>query len=554
MGSERPSAAVTETAVTGAELICAQLQALGVRKVFGLMGGGNLCWVARLDRFGIDYAAASHESAAVAMADAYARTGGGPGVCTVTHGPGVTNAVTALVEASKSRTPLVMICGEIAPAERHHNQFIDQGALLRGIGCPWISVRGPDTVAADLSIAFQTAIHRRCPVVIGIPTPFQLSAVRARAVTPPPLPAQICTPGTAEIRRLAEHVRGADRIVLIGGHGAALAGAGPALRALASACGAVVGTTAMAYGLFGEDPYSLGICGGFASERAARLLQGADLILAFGASLHPWSTLGGQLIGPGAKLVQVDSDPAAIGALTPVDDGAVGDARVVAEMLELELRRAGAEQIGLRTPEIRELLGGNRGDAFEDESTATTIDPRSLMVELERLLPRRRTVIVDSGSFMVFPATMLSASEPGGFLFPQAFMSLGLGVAGAIGAATAEPERLTVLFIGDGGLAMSLGELISVSRTKHPILIVVMNDHAYGAEVHDLRELGLPHDRALLPEIDFKAVATDLGIRGVTVRSVSDCHTLAGWLDAPAGPLLVDCKINGEVKGPWHDI
>ena len=540
--------------MTGAELICAQLRALGVKTVFGLMGGGNLCWVPELGRFGIDYVAANHESGAVAMADAYARACGATGVCTVTHGPGLTNTVTALVEASKSRTPLVVICGEIPPAERHHNQFIDQAALLRGIGCPWISARGPDTVASDLSLAFRTAADRRCPVVIGIPIPFQLSAAGPGFVTPLALPAQDCAPGIAEIRRLAEHVHSAERIVFIGGHGAALAGAGPALRALASTSGALVGTTAMAFGLFGDDPYSLGICGGFASERAAHLMRGADLILAFGASLHPWTTRAGALIRPGAKVVQIDSAPAAIGALTPVDDGVVGDARIVAEMLNIELRGTGRDRVGLRTREIRELLGGQRGDPFEDQSTETTIDPRSLMVELERLLPRRRTLILDSGSFMVFPATMLSANEPGSFLFTQAFMSLGLGVAGATGAATAGLERLTVLIIGDGGLAMSLGELISVVRTKRPILIVVMNDRAYGAEVHDLRDLGLPEDRALLPEIDFAAVATDLGLRGLTVRSADDCRPLADWLAAPDGPLLVDCKINGDVKGPWHDI
>lgn len=554
MGAERATAAVTGTAVTGAELICAQLQALGVEVVFGLMGGGNLSWVPLLERFGIDYVAASHESGAVAMADAYARAGAGPGVCTVTHGPGLTNTVTALVEALKSRTPLVVICGEIPPAARHHNQFVEQGALLRGIGCPWLSARGPETLGSDLSLAFRTAADRRCPAVLGVPIQFQQAEVRARALTPPALPAPDRTPDLAEIRRLAEHVSNAEHVVLLAGHGAALAGAGPALRALASTSGALVGTTAMAFGLFGDDPYSLGICGGFASQRAAQLIRGADLILAFGASLHPWTTRAGELIGPGATVVQIDSDPAAIGALTPVDDAVVGDARIVAEMLDAELRREGCRRVGLRIPEIVERLGGQRGDAFEDESTEATIDPRSLMVELERLLPPKRTLVLDSGSFMVFPATMLSATEPGSFLFTQGFMSLGIGLAGAVGAATAQPDRLTVLVIGDGGLAMSLGELISAARVAYPILIVVMNDRAYGAEVHDLRELGLPEERALLPEIDFAAVAEELGIRGLTVRSAGDCRALEDWLAAPDGQLLVDCKINGDVKGPWHDI
>jgi thiamine pyrophosphate-dependent acetolactate synthase large subunit-like protein len=519
--------------MTVAELICAQLGALEVKTVFGLMGAGNLRWVPLLERFGIAYVGATHESGAVAMADAHARVTGEPGVCTVTQGPGVTNTVTAIVEAVKSHTPLLLITGEIPARERHHNQFVDQAALLRALDCVYMTARSPATVADDLVLAHRTAIARSSPTAIGIPVEFQEHEVERGPVAVPPVRLKRQRPDADEIVRLADRIEHADRILVLGGRGAARADAGTALRELAARCGALVGTTAMGFGLFADDPFSIGICGGFASERAAELVRGVDLILAFGASLHPSTTRNGDLLSPETTIVQVDRDPARLGALTPADVGVLGDARLTAEVLVSELERRGSSRTGARTSETAALLGSQRGEPFEDESTSTSVDPRSLMLELDRLLPKDRAVVIDSGSFQIFPATMLSVSDARSFLFTQAFMSLGLGLAGAVASALARPDRVTVVLVGDGGLSMSLGELISIRRAERPVLVVVVNDAAYGAEVHDLHDLDLPDELARLTELDFAALAGAMGIRAVTIRSIGDCAQLEEWLAAP---------------------
>jgi thiamine pyrophosphate-dependent acetolactate synthase large subunit-like protein len=126
-------------------------------------------------------------------------------------------------------------------------------------------------------------------------------------------------------------------------------------------------------------------------------------------------------------------------------------------------------------------------------------------------------------------------------------------VAAAVGAAIAHRDRVTALVLGDGALAMSLGELETATRLQLPILVVVLNDNAYHAEVQGLRELGQPTDTAYHGEVDFGAVARSLGASGATVRTVAELEEcLSPWLAAPDGPLVLDCKIPCPVEY-WAD-
>lgn len=118
-----------------------------------------------------------------------------------------------------------------------------------------------------------------------------------------------------------------------------------------------------------------------------------------------------------------------------------------------------------------------------------------------------------------------------------------------MGAALAHPERLAVIVVGDGGLLMSLGELDSARTLGLPILVVVMNDAGYGAEVHHFRDLGLPVDLALLEERDFAAIASSMGAQGTVVSDVGDLKQLKEWVENPEGLMVVDCKINPQVEG-----
>jgi thiamine pyrophosphate-dependent acetolactate synthase large subunit-like protein len=329
-----------------------------------------------------------------------------------------------------------------------------------------------------------------------------------------------------------------------------LAVAGPALRALAERAGAVLATSAVANGLFRSDPFDVGIAGGFSSPLAARLLRESDAVVALGAALNQWTTRHGTLFAPDARFAQVDLDAAALGAHRPVDAAVVGDAAATAEALldALEPRPAGR-----RSPALAAEIATHRwrDEPYAETAAAGRIDPRTLSIALDDLLPEERTVVVDSGHFMGWPSMYLRVPDAAGFVFPQAFQCVGLGLGNAIGAALARPDRLTVAALGDGGALMALPELETLGRLGLPLLVVIYDDDAYGAEVHHFRPLGHAVDLAQFPPADLPALAEAAGCRGLEVRGVADLDGVRDWLERRDRPLVVDAKVDPDLCADW---
>jgi acetolactate synthase I/II/III large subunit len=249
-------------------------------------------------------------------------------------------------------------------------------------------------------------------------------------------------------------------------------------------------------------------------------------------------------------LVQVDVDPAAIGAHRPVHLGVLGDVAQTARdtLAELEPRT------GYRTEDVGTRIAASarwNSVPYQDISTADRIDPRTLSARLDDLLPADRIVAVDSGNFMGYPSAYLSVPDEHGFCFTQAFQSIGLGLATAIGAALAQPDRLPVATLGDGGCLMSIAELDTAVRLGLPLVIVVYNDEAYGAEVHHFGPDGADLTTVRFPETDIAAIARGFGCNAATVRARSDLAHLTDWLAGPRDrPLLLDAKITSD-GGSW---
>jgi thiamine pyrophosphate-dependent acetolactate synthase large subunit-like protein len=146
----------------------------------------------------------------------------------------------------------------------------------------------------------------------------------------------------------------------------------------------------------------------------------------------------------------------------------------------------------------------------------------------------------------------LTVPDAAGFVFNQAFQSIGLGLSAAIGAAVTRPDRLTVAAVGDGGLLMALGELETAARLGLAMVVVVYDDAAYGAEVHHFAPQGRPLDIVRFPDTDFAALARAVGADGLTARRPEDLGELKAWLEGPrASPLLVDAKVHPGVHGEW---
>jgi thiamine pyrophosphate-dependent acetolactate synthase large subunit-like protein len=183
-------------------------------------------------------------------------------------------------------------------------------------------------------------------------------------------------------------------------------------------------------------------------------------------------------------------------------------------------------------------------------TAADRIDPRLLSLRLDEILPTERIISVDSGNFMGYPSTHLAVPDEFGFCFTQAFQSIGLGLYTAIGAALARPDRLPVLGTGDGGFLMAISELETAVRLEIPLVVIVYNDAAYGAEVHhftDKEDL----TTVTFPDTDFAALARGYGAEGLTVRSADDLAPVHAWLQgARTHPLVIDAKIADD-GGSW---
>jgi acetolactate synthase I/II/III large subunit len=545
-----------------AEAVGRGLAGLGVNTVFGVVGSGNFHVTNALVAGGARFVAARHEGGATVMADAWARTTGAPGVVTVHQGPGLTNAMTGIAEAAKSRTPLLVLAAE-AP-EFRSNFHVDVAGLAAAVGAAAERLYSPASALADAHRAYTTALGRRT-VVLALPL-----NVQAGECEPGPLPAPRRTfpsaPAAEAVAALADVLREARRPVFIAGRGAR--GRAAELERLADACGALLATSAVAKGLFGGSPWNLDVSGGFASPLAAELISNADVIVGWGCALNMWTTRHGRLIPPQATLIQVDDDATAIGAHRPVHLGVPGDvaetARAVADALGTggtPGERGGETRAvrdirtgGYRSEELRERIAGQvrwRDVAYKDESDGERIDPRTLSIALDDLLPAERTVAVDSGNFMGYPSMYLSVPDEAGFCFTQAFQSIGLGLATAIGAAIARPDRLAVAALGDGGALMGVSELETIARLGLPVVVVVYDDEAYGAEVHHFGPDGEPLDTVRFPPADIAAIGRGFGFEGITVRDPADLAGVRGWLDGPRErPLLIDAKVT-SAHGSW---
>ena len=533
------------------DAVGAVLADLGADTVFGVVGSGNFHVTNALITRGAQFYAARHEGGAACMADGWARTAGRPALLSVHQGPGLTNALTGITEAAKSRTPLVVLAADVAGAAVRSNFRIDVASIAAAVGAVPERLHSPGSAAADAARAYQVAQRERRTVVLAMPLDVQAASCDPPAVASLPL-LRPPAPAAEAAQALATALEAARRPVFVAGRGARAAGAGGDLRRLADACGALLATSAAAKGLFRGSPWDLDVSGSFASPLASELISAADMIVGWGCSLNMWTMRHGGLIGPEATVAQVDDEAAAIGANRPVHLGVLGDvaetARAVLEALD------GRTMAGYRSEDLRARIGREarwRDVPYADESDGSRIDPRTLTIALDDMLPAARLVAVDSGNFMGYPSMYLSVPDADGFCFTQAYQSVGLGLASGIGAAIARPDRLPVAALGDGGALMGVSELETAVRLRLPMVIIVYDDEAYGAEVHHFAPGGHPLDSVQFPPTDIAAIGRGFGCEAVTVNRPSDLRPLQAWLDGPRErPVLIDAKITSS-HGSW---
>jgi thiamine pyrophosphate-dependent acetolactate synthase large subunit-like protein len=530
--------------------LAAAVAAEGVEHVFGLMGAGTIQLTHHLVAgLGVTYHAVRHESAAVGAADGFARTGAGVGVALISSGPGFSNALTALHTAKRGASPLVLIApdSDLTPPLRYPfaggAQKVEQSLIATVLDA--LVVRcDPRTVYADVAAAFGAARERPTPVVLLYP--FEANSVSAVLGDAGASAARraIIEPRRTELEAAARVISEAERPLVLAGLGAARAGAEESLLRLADRCGALLATSLRGAGLFVGHPYNLGICGGFATEPIADLIAQSDCVLAVGASLNGFTTRRSELVA-GKRLVHCDVDASAFYRYERPDVALFGDARLVAEALYdlVEPRsepayRAAAEAAGLVSPSLLH--------PFDDVSLPGKLDPRAVCCRIDELLPEARTVVADCNSASEFPVEHVRILTPESLLWMFDFGALGSGLGAALGAALARPDRTTVLFTGDGGLFMTLGDLDTFVRERLPLLVVCLNDRAYGAEISFMRSLQISEDLARFETPDLAEIARAIGWEAATISEMQDFDRHADLIANLDQPLFLNCLITED--------
>jgi acetolactate synthase-1/2/3 large subunit len=515
--------------------------------VFGVMGNGNAWFLdAVVTSTPMAYTAVRHEAAAVAAADAYYRASGRIAIATTTYGPGFTNALTPLTEAAQARVPLVLVTG--APPSTPRAWDVDQRVLTEAAGAAYVAL-DLDTWPEAIRDALHHAREERTPVVLAIPYDLAdavtddiiVSGIRVAPFVPVPDPGAV----TDAAARLA----GAERPLLLAGRGAWLAGAQDAAAALAADLGALTATSALAMGFFaGED--ALGISGGFATEVTAGLIAQADVVLVLGAGLNQFTTRFGDAFASDAHVIQVDL---AEQATNPrVDVLLRGDAAQVAAALQAALPPGRAA--AWSRPSRDEIA---RRDPGDDLAPDGRLDPRSAMRRLNAILPADRVVVQDGGHFIGWGPTYLTIPAPDRLIMVgTAFQTIGLGLPSAVGAGRARPDSTIVLCSGDGGALMGLADLETVVRSVRHGVVLIFNDAAYGAEVHQYGVRGIDEGPMLIPEVDFAGLAAAVGATSAAIRTLDDLAALESWLASGAeGVFLADLRVSREVVAPYmHEV
>ncbi|MFI7481290.1 thiamine pyrophosphate-binding protein [Kocuria sp. M1R5S2] len=527
-----------------AEVIAARTDHL-----FGLMGNGNAHLISHLTSAGFGFTSARHEVATVTMADAYYRATGRVGAATTTYGAGFTNTYTALAEARLARIPLVLVVGD-APTTGARPFDIDQTAAAAAVGVTTL-VATPDNAAAITHRAFDLAAQTVQPVVLAIPYD-HATAPLTEQVALDPLPGKpVWNASAEELDRIAAQLRGATRPLILAGRGVLLAGATTELAELGDRLGALFMTSVMATNAV-DSPWNLGIAGGFTRDHRLELARQADVVLVAGASLNAFQSRYGTLFGPDTRVIRIDNEPEPVVAHPQVTGYLRADlSPAVAGLLA---RIPAAEETATWRASAPEVAGDAFRSAAPVEDPAEfgpdgRLNPRAVVAALEDILPNERSVVMDGGHFIGWAPMYLSVPDPQAMvLVGTAFQSIGLGFGAAAGVSVARPERTTVFFSGDGGGLMGLADLETFLRATRRGVIVVLNDSAYGAELHQYASKGLDPTAMLIDEVDFAALGRAMGAAGTKAHTLADLAVLEDWLDThDEGVYVLDVAISQKV-------
>ena len=564
--------------MTSQEAFVETLRVQGVKLAFGIVGSAYMPGLDVFERAGIRFVDVAHEQGAAHMADGYTRAGGGIAVCIAQNGPGITNFVTAVAAAYWNHTPMVVITPETGSNTQGLGGFQETRQLpcFEEITCHQETLSHPTRIAEALSRCFQRARQHGAPVQFNLPRDMFCQVIDTE-IPDPILPGRPMG-DESQVEAAARLLSGASFPVIVAGAGVVLSDAIEECGKLAERLGAPVANSYLHNDSFpASHPLAVGPLGYQGWEPAMHMVKKADVILALGTRLNPFSTLPQHDIEywtGQAKIIQVDSNPDMLGLAKRIDTGICGDARAVARQLidaldghacgsAGEARRA---EIATAKSAWRQKLAG--WDHEEDDPGSTwnerarrdepeKMAPRQVLRAIQDGLPPDAMVSTDIGNICAMANSYLQFEEPRSFLAPGMFGNCGYAFPAIMGAKLARPGRPAVALVGDGAFGISLNELPTCKRMEIPVSIVVFRNGQWGAEKKndilwfDERFVGTE----LGDDFSYADVAKAFGLAGERVSSMADLSDALARSCAAQDEgttTLVEVVVNKELGAPFR--
>ena len=521
-----------------------------VKTCFALLGDANMHWAGAMSERDVDMIFTRHEHAAVAGATAFARASCDQvGVASVTCGPGLTQIMTILPIAVRARIPLVIFAGEAPLTKPWYNQGIDQAPFVEACGAVYRSLHEPEEMVSEIHQAFADAKEQRTAIVLGVPFDLQQKPCEPDRIeksssdifqAPAPL-----TPDPQAIASAARWIAAAKQPIVLAGLGAVSIEAKEACELLASKAGALLATTLPAKGLFHDADFSLGVAGGFATEKSKEILTQSDLVIGIGTRLAAHAFDGGKLT-PNAKVIHIDIDPQEyVQGRKAADLLIQSDAAMGAEALANAIQT----QIGWRT-DAQRIAAQQALEMPDDVETPDGyLHPMAVFKSLANAIPPECHVINTSGHCAYYAAQM-NKHPQSHYTVIRDFGAIGNGTSFALGVAAAHPDRPIVLIDGDGSALMHIQELETIKRHGLKVLIVVINDGAYGSEVHKLRADGVTDAGSIFGRPDFASIGQGFGFRGVTITDINAIQPNFDAFLASGEPAIWDIHVSDKIASP----
>ena len=550
--------------MTGAQSIVRSLEAVGAKVVFGIPGGTILpTYDPLMDSTVLRHVLVRHEQGAGHAAEGYAYATGDVGVCMATSGPGATNLVTALADATMDSVPVVAITGQVGATLIGTDAF--QEADIVGITLPITKhnflVTDPDDIPRTIAQAFHIArTGRPGPVLVDIAKSAQQSTTTFSWPQAIDLPGYhpVTKPHAKQVREAARLLATARRPVLYVGGGAVRSGAAAELRQLVDASGAAVVTTLMARGVLPDDhPQHLGMPGMHGTVPAVAALQKADLIVALGTRFDDRVTGKISSFAPHATIVHADIDPAEIGKNRRADVPIVGDLREVISDLLPELAREHAQHgkpdLGAWWRQIddwRETFPLGYTDT-EDGHMA----PQYVIQRLGEIAGPEAIYVAGVGQHQMWASQFIRYQRPGQWINSGGLGTMGFAVPAAMGAKVGDPDRTVWAIDGDGCFQMTNQELATCAINEIPIKVAVVNNSSLGMvrqwqtlfyeSRYSNTDLHTGHGTARIP--DFVKLAEAYGCVGLRCEKADEVDsTIARAMEIDDRPVVVDFTVSRD--------